>query len=82
MKDKALNMSANELVRDELECEDCMAELGGNKEPCLFSTAAADGQDDEVKDGPPAWCSPTIVCTWEAGSDPGESNGTASRKFR
>ena len=52
MKDKALNMSANELVREELECEDCMAELGGNKEPYLFSTAAADGQDDEVKDGP------------------------------
>ena len=71
MKDQALNMSANELVREELECEDCMAELGGNKEPYLFSTAAADGQDDEVQDGPRPDVAPPLFAPERLGQTQG-----------
>ena len=49
VKDKALHMSAQELIDEELNCDDCMVRLRANTEPGLYSTVTADNQASKVQ---------------------------------
>ena len=42
-------MSAQELIDEELNCDDCMVRLRANKEPGLYSTVMADNQASKVQ---------------------------------